>query len=66
MAGDDPIFDVFPPTAEGVREWVKTSRRKPLREEVVAYVEGARRDGTMPDAEVQKLAVDYPELAGHG
>lgn len=57
--------EVFPPTADGIRRWFEGTRPAPARRDALDYIQGLRADGTLPEDEVAKLAVTFPELAGH-
>jgi hypothetical protein len=63
----DDGSEVFPPTADGILAWVETTRetggRRPSREAVVEHVESLRERGLISDADVRRLAGEYPELS---
>lgn len=62
MTSDD--FEVFPPTADGILAWVKTTRPAPPRHDVIAHARRLAREGLLPAAEVERLAAaGYEELA---
>lgn len=57
-------FDVFPPTADGILAWVKTTSPVPPRHDVIAHARRLAREGVLPAAEVERLAAaGYEELA---
>lgn len=57
--------EVFPATADGIRRYFEETRPRPARRDVLEYVRGLRAEGTLSEEEVAKLAVTFPELAGH-
>lgn len=63
-APDTEGGEVFPPTAEGVLAWVRTTRPEPPREDVVEYVRWVVSEGHMTDEDVRSLIrAGYHELA---
>ena len=61
---EEPIGDLLKPTVEGILDWARKTDPPPARREVVDHVNALWRDGLLERADVEKLAVDFPELAG--
>lgn len=57
-------FDLFPPTADGILAWLKTTQPAPARQDVIAHARSLARDGLLSAVEVELLAAaGYSELA---
>lgn len=57
-------FEVFPPTASGILEWVRTTSPAPLRPDVLEHVRSLIASGHIVPEDVQRLIdAGYQELA---
>ena len=58
---EDPAFDVYPPTAEGLARFIRETRPE-RRHEAVAYVRSVIEEGGLPEADARRLSAAYPEI----
>lgn len=61
---NEPVGELLPVSVKSVLEWARGTDPPPARAEVVDYVKRQWRDGRLETGDVERLAVDYPELAG--